>query len=405
MVDNGQVNILFKGFHYWNVWRKRHPRVRPNLVEADLSNRVLTNFNLSQSNLQHSNLSKAFLRRANLIRCDLRGANLNRAELSGATLVKANLIQANLNRCNLSNTDLSGAKLMDADLIGAFLQEANLSGADLSQAKLSKARLTGANLTRARFSNADIKNANLTRTNLRRTDFTDADLTEVDFTRADFVEVNLTRAKLNGSRIYGISAWDIHLEDTEQSNLIITPHGHPDITLDNLKIAQLVYLLIDNPEIREVIDTISSKVVLVLGRFTPLRKAVLEIIRQELRRRNYIPVIFDFDGPLSRDVTETVATLAHISRFIIADITEARSIPQELMAIVPHLPSVPVQPLLESSYSEYGMFEHFRNYPWVLSTFNYADPDDVIANINDKIILPAEVKLAEHKRDRATSVA
>ena len=36
--------------------------------------------------------------------------------------------------------------------------------------------------------------------------------------------------------------------------------------LDNLKVAQFVYLLLNNAEIRDVIDTITSKVVLILGR-------------------------------------------------------------------------------------------------------------------------------------------
>src|SRR5215471_12101124 len=131
-------------------------------------------------------------------------------------------------------------------------------------------------------------------------------------------------------------------------------------------VAQFIYLLLNNEEIRTVIDTITSKVVLILGRFTSDRKAVLDAIREELRRRNYLPVLFDFAKPTSRDLTETVSTLAHMARFILADLTDARSIPQELMRIVPDLPSVPVQPLLLTSDREYAMFEHFTNYPWVL---------------------------------------
>ena len=51
--------------------------------------------------------------------------------------------------------------------------------------------------------------------------------------------------------------------------------------------AQFIYLLLHNEKIREVIDTITSKAVLILGRRTPARKAVLDAIRDELRRRNY----------------------------------------------------------------------------------------------------------------------
>ena len=49
-----------------------------------------------------------------------------------------------------------------------------------------------------------------------------------------------------------------------QKNLIITPHGEPAITVDNLEVAQFIYLLLNNESVRRVIDTITSKVVLIL---------------------------------------------------------------------------------------------------------------------------------------------
>jgi hypothetical protein len=107
----------------------------------------------------------------------------------------------------------------------------------------------------------------------------------------------------------------------------------------------------------------SRKVVLIIGRFTAEQKSILDAIREERRRRNYLPVLFDFEKPASRDLTETISTLAHMARFIIADITDAKSIPQELERIVPAQPSVPIQPLLQASAHEYGMFERFARYP------------------------------------------
>lgn len=74
--------------------------------------------------------------------------------------------------------------------------------------------------------------------------------------------------------IYGISAWNVQLDGTIQSSLIITPYGEPMITVDNLEVAQFIYLLLNNNKIRDVIDTVTSKVVLILGRFTDERKEI-----------------------------------------------------------------------------------------------------------------------------------
>ena len=188
---------------------------------------------------------------------------------------------------------------------------------------------------------------------------------------------------------------DTQLQSAKQSNLIITPENEPIITVDNIKVAQFIYLLLNNEEIRDVIDTIGKKAVLILGRFTEERKVVLEAIRQELRVRGYAPILFDFEKPISRDLTETIRTLAHLSRFIIADITDAKSIPQELMAVVPALPSVAVSPIILRTQREYAMFEHFRRFPWVFPVYEYDDVPHLFATITEHIIAPAEAKVEE----------
>lgn len=191
----------------------------------------------------------------------------------------------------------------------------------------------------------------------------------------------------------------VELSSADQSELLITPSDEPAITLDNLELAQFVYLLLNSTKIRAVIDGITSKTVLVLGRFTTERKKVLEVIRRELRSLGYVPIVCDFDKPATRDITETISTLAHMARFVLADITEARSVPQELGRIVPNLPSVPVQPLILESESEYGMFEHFKRFPWVLPIVKYSNSEGSIARLVSEIVATAERKA----RDLRTS--
>ena len=298
--------------------------------------------------------------RPDLIRAKLIGANLFGANLFGANLRRAYLFGANLRNTSLIEAKLNGVNLWEADL-----SNANLSGADLSNADLSNADLSNANL-----SNANLSNANLS--------------------RATLVETNFVEATLTNCRIYGISAWNVELEEAEQDSLVITREGEPTITVDNLEVAQFIYLLLNNPKIRDVIDTIAKKAVLILGRFTPERKAVLDALREALRTRGYVPILFDFEKPSGRDVTETVSTLAHLARFVIADITDAKSIPQELSQIVPFLPSVAVQPLILTSQHEYGMFEHFTRYSWVLPVYRYSDETSLLQSLQEQIIAPAE---------------
>jgi hypothetical protein len=161
------------------------------------------------------------------------------------------------------------------------LNGANLIEADLSAANLVEAYLIGADFVRAKLSGADLRCAILTGTNLANADLTDI-------------------------RAYGISVWNTNLEGAIQKDILIADEGEPKITVDNLEVAQFIYLLLTNEKIRDVIDTITTKVVLILGRFTPDRKAVLDALREHLRQMNLSPVLFDFEKPKKKDFTETV---------------------------------------------------------------------------------------------------
>src|SRR5262249_34023612 len=210
---------------------------------------------------------------------------------------------------------------------------------------------------------------------------------------AALVDADLTDADLTNCRIYGVSAWGLKLEGAKQENLVITRSNEPKITVDNIEVAQFIYLLLHNEKIRYVIDTIGRKAVLILGRFTADRKAVLDALRQELRKRDYLPILFDFEVPTTRDITETVSLLARMARFIIADLTDPSSIPKELEAIVPSL-AVPVQPLLEGASRPYAMFKDYWKYDWVLPPYRYEGLEPLLAALAEKVIAPAEGKVS-----------
>jgi hypothetical protein len=289
---------------------------------------------------------------------------------------------------------LAGADLTDAIIGESDLTDANLSGANLTRADCRKSNFSGAKLQNANLTGADLSGADFTWANL-----TGANLSGADLTSAIFVQTTIEGVNFSNCHVYGVSVWNLKGTPGDQSNLIITPSNEPVIRVDDLEVAQFIYLLLNNRKIRNVIDTITSKAVLILGRFTPDRKAVLEAIRDALRKRDYLPILFDFDMPSDRDITETITLLARMARFIIADLTEPSSIPKELEAIVPSQ-AIPVKPLLEGSTSPYSMFKDYWKYDWVLDVHRYQDLADLLTSLEDAVIAPAEMKVEQLNKRR-----
>lgn len=98
--------------------------------------------------------------------------------------------------------------------------------------------------------------------------------------------------------------------------------------------------------------------------------------------------------------TYSVQLLANMSRFVVADVTDARSIPHELSHIVPFLPSVPVRPIILAGEHEYSMFEYWSGYSTMLPVFEYDDKDDLIDNIEEALLKPIEEWEADYDEKR-----
>ena len=372
MANAKHLELLRQGVGVWNAWRLKDLSETPDLSHADLCKA-----NLSRANLNHADLTDADLRGANLTHAEARGADLRHADLRGADLTHADLEEAYLSESNLRGVNFAHAFLREVKLSGAELGEANLIEADLIRADLRHADLTGADLTGADLTRADLSSAILNKANLKNAVLDSATL----------VETQLIDADLSGCNIYGISAWRLSLsQGTKQQNLVITERDEPEVTTDDIEVAQFIYLLLHNDRIRQVIDTITSKVVLILGRFTPERKLVLDALREELRKRGYVPVVFDFEKSQGQTIVETVTLLARMARFVIADLSDAKSVLQELQLIVASYAMLPVQPLIIAAQQEPGMFDVIERFPSVLKTYRCDDLAQLIADFDTLMV-------------------
>lgn len=380
MSNRQHAELLRSGVGAWNSNRPEWP---------DLRGENFSGLDLAGAQLDGSVLTDASLANARLDGASLRGVFLSGTDLSGASLRGANLYYARLVR-----STLSGGMLDDASLVGVTLDGSNLAGASLRGANLTAAHMRGTDLTGADLSRARLVSASLMLSNLNG-----ATLTEAELSGATLVQTKIHGATFDRARVYGIAAWDLEGRPQSSDELFINREG--SVTVSDLKIAQFIYLMLENDEVRGIIDAMTSRVVLILGRFTAERKAVLDALRAELRHRNRVPIVFDFAVPEARNVTETVGLLANMARYVIADLSDPRSVQQELQSFVRDV-AVPVQPIIAEGQDPWSMFSDLgRRYHWVLKPYVYKDCASLVASL-DLVIEGPEAKRIDLAAGRAS---
>lgn len=351
MSDSEYLSLLQTGVKVWNRWRSHNPDIRPDFSDLalgpildsltwtsetplDLRHMSLRGIHMEESfavhtMFDHSDLSGAFMEGASLSRCSFRGADLSRAHLDGAELV---------------GSDLSGAILNKTDLNFADLRYATLSGSTLSKCYLEHAFMT-----------------------------------EVDIDDCSFVEC----------KVFGASAWGMKGNPRRQQGLIITRYGQPVVEVDDIRVAQFVHLILEHEHIRGVFNAVTQRGVLLLGRFGGGGVELLRSIANFLREQQYLPIIFDFERPRDRNYTETIKTLAGLSRFVIVDLS-GPSVPQELYAIVPHF-KIPFVPILEKGRNTYSMFADLLENDSILRPIlEFEDEESLFTLLSKKGIKAAE---------------
>lgn len=412
MANQEQLKIFKQGVKIWNEWRESNPDIE----NIDLSDYTISEHgnqrDLSGINLSRVNLTRAWIRNANLNKANLSQAILDDTELCGSKLNGANLTDSHCFRTQLVgvecvNSDLSRANLTEVNAVSSNFKESNLCNvsapdayftqSDFQDALLCEARLYQTNLNQADFTNANLSHAELALASCFETNFQGANLTNASLVGATFVRTNFNMATINDTFIYGVSAWDVQKENLLQQNLII--NDEPRITVDDIEVAQFMYLMLNNDNIRNVLGTIAKKGVLILGRFTPERKKILDAIREKLRELDFLPMMFDFEKVSSKDFTETIKVMAGMSRFVIADISNPSSSPLELQATLPDY-KIPFVTIIEAGQRPFAMFQDLTIYPWCLDVISYESQENLIKHFKKGIIdraLEVESMILEQK--------
>ncbi len=116
-------------------------------------------------------------------------------------------------------------------------------------------------------------------------------------------------------------------------------------------------------------------------------------------------MMFDFERPTQRDFTETIKTLAGMSLFIIADITNPRSSPLELQAIMPDY-MIPFVPIIAEGEKPFAMFGDLKQKygAWVLELLSYDSVRTLMKVLQPAIIKPALQKSQELAIKKAKSI-
>jgi uncharacterized protein YjbI with pentapeptide repeats len=313
MTEDDPSQILMQGTTVWNAWRNRHP-------------------------------GSAVFRAPHWYDCPARSGR----QLKGA------------NRLDFSGMDLSGASIYKAFAEGLNLRESLFVGSRFEEGDFSRADFRGAIFRNTKFNKTILTGAN----------FDGATFVNCNLNRVNLVEASFGVKEITETVVYGIAAWDLRTSaEMKQSKLVIekTYELYSDLIrqetipmmVDDIELAQFIYYLSNHKKMRNILNILNEKAVLLLGRFKDGGLGRLYSIREWLRGKGYMAMIFDFARPDSLSLTETVATMAGLSKFAIADLSGI-----SVAAELPDILSQIKKPVLAFGHP-YSLFPDLADQAWV----------------------------------------
>ncbi len=373
MADISQYDILKSGKDFWNVWMQTNWKELPKI--KSYSKYALRNHKVEYLSLTVADLSSLDLRDFQIFD----GYNFKRVLFNSCNLGKLKFIN-----CDFKKSQFRNADLREAIFENCTFELTTFINANLNQSSFHNCKFIGANLSKVEFYKAD---------------FTKTTLFNCNLMWSKLIETNFKSSSINLCKVFGASIWNINAEDTLQSNIIITKREEIEVSVDNLEIAQFLYLMINNKNIKNIIENLTSKIVLILGRFSVNRKIILDQIKDKLRSLGYVPIIFDLQKPENKDYLEPVLLISQLSRFIIADFSDPKIILEEITRIVDNTSAV-IIPIIEKGQREPSTLYNIRiNRLSILDTYTYESSKELLENVYSELIKKAEVKLKElHER-------
>jgi hypothetical protein len=85
---------------------------------------------------------------------------------------------------------------------------------------------------------------------------------------------------------YSIKAYHHSYEIVKRKFSKVTQNGEPVISVDDLEVAQFIYLLLNHQKLRNVLNTVTQRGVLLLGRFGDGGLEVLQTVAARLREQS-----------------------------------------------------------------------------------------------------------------------
>ncbi|MDJ0680795.1 MAG: pentapeptide repeat-containing protein, partial [Xenococcaceae cyanobacterium MO_167.B52] len=224
--------MLKKGAVTWNRWREKNPDVIPQLSGIKLFPKELRD--LSEYNLDYANLASVT---GTIV-------SFKYASLVGANLEKANFRESNFEEADLRNTNLKSIVIQSSQFKRANLQKANLQEASIRFSNFTEVNLEEANLQEADLSQVDFQKAIFKKANLTNTKLHNLDLREANFNKA-----SLEKATITECSVYGVAFLGTNLSEVKLKNVYISPEKKEGLPIDDLSLAQMIYLHRHNPSV------------------------------------------------------------------------------------------------------------------------------------------------------------